>query len=165
MDSPQGDKAILDILKQFGAHVEVEEDRVMVSHGKLRGCVIDAAQIPDLVPILCMAAEGKTEIRNAGRLRIKESDRLTAMADCLKRLGVPVEEKQDGLVIHGGTLTEQQGEIRIDAYGDHRIVMSAAVGAALLGREAVIEGAEAVAKSYPAFFAEFIRLGGGADVL
>ena len=111
------------------------------------------------------AAEGKTEIRNAGRLRIKESDRLTAMADCLHRLGVPVEEKQDGLVIHGGKLTEQQGEIRIDAYGDHRIVMSAAVGAALLGREAVIEGAEAVAKSYPAFFAEFIRLGGGADVL
>ena len=51
------------------------------------------------------------------------------------------------------------------AYGFHRIVMSAAVGAALLGREAVIEGAEAVAKSYPAFFAEFIRLGGGADVL
>lgn len=125
---PRETKAILDILKQFGAHVEVEEDRVMVSHGKLRGCVIDAAQIPDLVPILCMAAaaaEGKTEIRNAGRLRIKESDRLTAMADCLKRLGVPVEEKQDGLVIHGGTLTEQQGEIRIDAYGDHRIVMSA----------------------------------------
>lgn len=168
MDSPQGDKAILDILKQFGAHVEVEGDRVTVSHGKLKGCVIDAAQIPDLVPILCMAAaaaEGKTEIRNAGRLRIKESDRLTAMADCLKRLGVPVEEKQDGLVIHGGKLTEPQGEIRIDAYGDHRIVMSAAVGAALLGREAVIEGAEAVAKSYPAFFAEFIRLGGGADVL
>ena len=168
MDSPQGDKAILDILKQFGAHVETEGDRVTVSRGKLKGCVIDAAQIPDLVPILCMAAaaaEGKTEIRNAGRLRIKESDRLTAMADCLNRLGVPVEEKQDGLVIHGGKLTEQQGEIRIDSYGDHRIVMSAAVGAALLGREAVIEGAEAVAKSYPAFFAEFIRLGGGADVL
>ena len=82
-----------------------------------------------------------------------------------RQFTVAVEEKQDGLVIHGGKLTEPQGEIRIDAYGDHRIVMSAAVGAALLGREAVIEGAEAVAKSYPAFFAEFIRLGGGADVL
>lgn len=168
MDSPQGDKAILDILKQFGAHVEVEGEKVTVSHGNLKGCVIDAAQIPDLVPILCMAAAaavGKTEIRNAGRLRIKESDRLTAISDCLKRLGVSVEEQPDGLVIYGGKLTEQQEEIRIDAYGDHRIVMSAAVGAALLGREAVIEGAEAVAKSYPAFFAEFIRLGGGADVL
>lgn len=168
MDSPQGDKAILDILKQFGAKVEVAGETVTVSHGKLKGCVIDAAQIPDLVPILCIAAaaaEGKTEIRNASRLRIKESDRLTAMTDCLNRLGVPVEEKQDGLVIHGGKSTEQQGEIRIDSYGDHRIVMSAAVGAAMLGREVVIEGAEAVAKSYPAFFAEFIRLGGGADVL
>ena len=84
------------------------------------------AQIPDLVPILCMAAaaaEGKTEIRNAGRLRIKESDRLTAMADCLKRLGVPVEEKQDGLVIHGGTLTEQQGAVsytHLDVYKRQR---------------------------------------------
>lgn len=168
MDSPQGDKAILEILRRFGAKVETEGEMVTVSHEKMKGCVIDAAQIPDLVPVLCIAAagaEGKTEIRNAGRLRIKESDRLAAMADCLRRLGVQAEEQQDGMIIYGKKTAQQQEEIRVDAYGDHRVVMSAAVGAAMLERDVVIEGAEAVAKSYPAFFAEFIRLGGGADVL
>lgn len=168
MHSAQGDKQILQLLQQFGATIEVEEDRVTVSHGDLHGCRIDVSQIPDLTPILCMVAamaEGKTEIVNAGRLRIKESDRIAAIADGLRQIGVTVAERPEGIVIWGGKPKEQEGTIRINAYNDHRIVMAAAVGAAVMGREAVIVGAEAVAKSYPSFFAEFIRLGGGADVL
>lgn len=168
MHSAQGDKQILQLLQQFGATIEVEEDRVTVSHGDLHGCRIDVSQIPDLTPILCMVAamaEGKTEIVNAGRLRIKESDRIAAIAEGLRQIGVTVAERPEGIVIWGGKPKEQEGTIRINAYNDHRIVMAAAVGAAVMGREAVIVGAEAVAKSYPSFFAEFIRLGGGADVL
>lgn len=168
MDSPQGDKAILPILERFGAKITIGEDSVTAKGGKLKGCKIDASQIPDLVPILSVAAamaEGDTHIVNAGRLRIKESDRLRAITDCLERLGVKVEELEDALVIHGGNREASYQEIHIDSYQDHRIVMSAAVAGAVMGQPLMIEGAEAVGKSYPGFFAEFIRLGGGADVL
>lgn len=167
-DSPQGDKAILDVLKQFGAVVEVKEDYVKVRAGNLHGCHIDASQIPDLVPILSIVAavaKGDTLIYNAGRLRIKESDRLAAMADCLTRLGFSVEEGEDSLLIHGGKRNIPQDPVRIDSFHDHRIAMSAAIAGSILGQELIIEGAECVTKSYPGFFADFIRLGGGADVL
>ncbi len=164
--SCQGDKEIVSIMARFGAKIEWKENGVKVSGGELKGITIDAAQIPDLVPILCTAAalaEGKTVIYNAGRLRIKESDRLKAMAEGLQRLGVSVTEQTDSILIEGGN-TIPAGEVVLDSYEDHRIVMALAIAAAALGVEAVIEGAEAVSKSYPTFFAEFIRLGGAADV-
>ena len=133
----------------------------------MKGISIDAAQIPDLVPILCVAgaaAEGKTEITNAGRLRLKESDRLAVMAECLKKIGVEVEEKEDGLVITGGC-NPPAGEISIDSHHDHRIVMAMAIAAVSLGVDITIEDAEAVNKSYPSFFAELTKLGGAVDVL
>ncbi|MDD4843066.1 MAG: 3-phosphoshikimate 1-carboxyvinyltransferase [Anaerotignum sp.] len=165
-NSCQGDKEIVSIMKRFGAKIEWQENGVKVSGGKLKGITIDAAQIPDLVPILCTAAalaQGKTLIYNAGRLRIKESDRLMAMAEGLQRLGVSVTQQPDSILIEGGN-TIPTGEIILDSFEDHRIVMALAVAAAALGVEAVIEGAEAVSKSYPTFFAEFTRLGGAADV-
>ena len=110
------------------------------------------------------AAEGKTEIYNAGRLRIKESDRLAAMAECMKKIGVEVEEKPDGIMITGGC-NPPEGEIVIDSYNDHRIVMAMSIAAVSLGVEITIEGAEAVNKSYPSFFAELTKLGGVVDVL
>ena len=133
----------------------------------MKGIRIDASQIPDLVPILCVAgaaAEGKTEIVNAGRLRIKESDRLAAMAACLKKIGVEVEEREDGMLITGGC-NPPEGEIVIDSYGDHRIVMAMSIAAVSLGVDITIEHADAVNKSYPSFFAELKKLGGVADVL
>lgn len=167
MDSAQGDKAIVKILERFGAESKTVMNQVTVSHREMKGIHIDAAQIPDLVPILCVAAaaaEGKTEIYNAGRLRIKESDRLAAMADCLGRIGVEVEEKPDGLTITGGC-KPPAGEIVIDSYGDHRIVMAMSIAAVSLGLEITIKGADAVKKSYPSFFAELEKLGGVVDVL
>ena len=167
-DSPQGDKAILDLLKEFGAEVEIKEDCITVRGKDLHGCQIDASQIPDLVPILSIvaaAAKGDTLIYNAGRLRIKESDRLAAMTDCLTRLGFSVEEGVDTLLIHGGKRKISESPVRIDSFHDHRIAMSAAIAGSVLEQDLIIEGAECVAKSYPGFFADFIRLGGGADVL
>ncbi len=167
-DSKQGDKAIMDILEQFGAEVAITEDTVTVQPKQLKGCRIDAAQIPDMVPILCMVAavaEGKTEIYHAGRLRIKESDRLAAIADVLQKFGVAVEEYEDGICISSGKRKEVETEITINGYNDHRIVMASTIGATAVQQNIVIEGAQAVCKSYPNFFAEFVKLGGDADVL
>lgn len=165
--SPQGDKAILPLLEAFGAETKTIANEITVSAGTLTGRKIDVSQIPDLLPILCVAAvaaKGRTEIIHAGRLRMKESDRLAAMADCLHKIGAAVEERQDGMVITGG-FKRPEGPVVLDSFGDHRIVMAMAVAAASLGIDIIIEGAEAVNKSYPSFFAEFRKLGGVADVL
>lgn len=165
--SPQGDKEILALLEKFGAEIKTYANEITVLAGTLKGCRIDISQIPDLFPALCIvaaAAKGKTELYHAERLRIKESDRLAAMAECLHRIGVEVQEKPDGLVITGGVNPPEQPVI-VDSYGDHRIVMAMAVAAASFGIEIIINGAEAVNKSYPSFFAEFQKLGGVANVL
>ncbi|MGN0712200.1 MAG: 3-phosphoshikimate 1-carboxyvinyltransferase [Anaerovoracaceae bacterium] len=165
--SVQGDMAICQVLRQFGA--EVEEDAAAGSVTcscpdgmKLHGAEIDVADIPDAVPVLSVvaaAAAGDTRIYNAGRLRIKESDRLQTVTAMLQALGCPVEEGEDFLVIHGQGCGGQDGGKRltggtVDGAGDHRIVMSAAVAAAICSGPVVITGAEAVNKSYPGFFRE-----------
>lgn len=159
-DSRQGDRAVADILKAFGADVSPTEGAVTVRPGTLNGMTVDAAQIPDLVPVLAVVAafaEGETRFLNAGRLRIKESDRLKTTRELLERLGADVDELPDGLVVRGrGTLAG--GEC--DGANDHRIVMSAAVAGARTQHPVVIRGAQAVRKSYPGFFDDFARLGG-----
>lgn len=165
--SAQGDKAIIEVLQRFGAEIKVVMNQVTAMKKELKGIYIDASQIPDLVPILCVvaaAAEGRTEIFNAGRLRLKESDRLSVMTECLRKIGVQVEEHPEGLTIMGGCNPPKE-TVTIDAHGDHRIVMAMAIAAISLGVELIIEGAEAVQKSYPSFFAEFTKLGGVVDVL
>jgi len=160
LQSRQGDRAILDLLAKFGAQVETNGSAVTVSGGKLRGIEINARDIPDLVPILAViaaVAEGTTVIRNAGRLRTKESDRLAAVSAVLRALGADVNETEDGLVLHGRAAFSG-GEVM--SYGDHRIAMSAAIAATVCAEPVVIHGAEAVNKSYPGFFDDLRLLGG-----
>jgi 3-phosphoshikimate 1-carboxyvinyltransferase len=162
LKSKQGDRAILDILTKFGARIEIIESdsRVTVSGGKLRGIEIDARDIPDLVPILAVVgarAEGTTVIRNAGRLRTKESDRLAAVNAVLRALGADANETDDGLLIHGGKAFKGG---QVSSCGDHRIAMSAAIAATVCQGPVVIQGAQAVNKSYPNFFDDLCLLGG-----
>ena len=167
MESPQGDRAIAALLEEFGAETKVALNQITATHKEMKGIRIDASQIPDLVPILCVAAaaaEGKTEIYNAGRLRMKESDRLAVMAECMQKIGVEVEERPDSIIITGGC-NPPEGEIVIDSHNDHRIVMAMAIAAVSLGVELTILGAEAVNKSYPSFFIELAKLGGVTNVL
>ena len=167
MESAQGDRAIVSLLEEFGAETKMILNQITVTNKEMEGIRIDASQIPDLVPILCIAgaaAKGKTEIVNAGRLRLKESDRLAVMAECLRKIGVEVEEKEDGLVITGGCNPPAE-EIVIDSHGDHRIVMAMAIAAVSLGVDITIINADAVKKSYPSFFIELKKLGGVVDVL
>lgn len=164
LDSPQGDKAIVTALRTFGARVEATEDAVTVSSSQLTGCTIDVGETPDLLPILAVlgaSAAGETRLVNAARLRLKESDRLSSVSAMLRALGGTVEEQPDALVITGGTLAGGT----VDSCRDHRIAMSAAIASIRCMSEAVILGADAVNKSYPAFYQDFNHLGGHADVV
>jgi 3-phosphoshikimate 1-carboxyvinyltransferase len=145
INSKQGDRAIIEILENW------------------TGC-INAADIPDLVPILAVVAAEKnttTVIKNAKRLRLKESDRLSAVTEMLTALGVSVQEKADGLVIHGGKSIVNSQQSIINCHNDHRIAMSAAIAALTLCSEPVIiKAVQAVEKSYPQFFDDLRSLGG-----
>ncbi len=159
-NSCQGDRAITRVLMEMGAKVICEENTVRVNAGTLKPARIDASDIPDLVPpiaLMACAAEGETEIFNAGRLRLKESDRLYTVADTLRRLGAEIYEESSSLRIIGGRPLAG-GEV--NSHGDHRIAMMAALASVISLNDIVISGAESVAKSYPGFFGDLAALGG-----
>lgn len=170
LHSTQGDRAICGLLRAFGAAVTEDAEKGLVTcigpaDGLLQGCDIDAKDIPDLVPVLSVAAaaaQGDTRIYNAGRLRMKESDRLATVSAMVKALGGSVETGEDWLIIHGAGGSAGGGQPlkggTVDGSGDHRIVMSAAVAAALCKEPVTILGTEAVNKSYPGFFEERERM-------
>ena len=160
LTSSQGDRAVLDILRAFGAQVEESDGSVTVRRRALRGLTIDAAPIPDLIPALsavAAAAEGTTSIENAGRLRLKESDRLKSTAALLSALGGQVEERESGLIIHG---RPQLAGGTVDAWNDHRIAMAAAVAACACRGPVTVTDSQCVAKSYPRFWEDFQQLKG-----
>jgi 3-phosphoshikimate 1-carboxyvinyltransferase len=157
--SLQGDVAILRLLDAFGAKIDVEPQKrtVTVFPSPLHGIQIDAAQIPDLVPVLAVvaaAAEGETVITGASRLRLKESDRLASTAAMLRALGADVTELSDGLSVRGNKALHGA---TVEGANDHRIVMSAAVAALLCDSPVTITDAEAVKKSFPSFFETALR--------
>lgn len=157
--SLQPDRAIADILLRMGADLTCKEDAVTVRPSRLHGIDIDVSQCPDLVPPLAVAAalaQGTTRILGAARLRIKESDRLSALAQNLGAVGIRTEETQDSLTIHGGQV--QGGEI--DSFGDHRIAMAFAIAGAASKQGITIHGAQCVDKSYPRFYEDLKMLGG-----
>ena len=159
-DSAQGDRAVLDILREMGAEVTAEEETVTVRRGALRGVTIDARPIPDLIPVLSVLAalaEGETVIEHAGRLRLKESDRLTSTAAMLSALGGQVTELPEGLRIHG---VSQLAGGTVEACNDHRIAMAAAVAAGGCRGNVVVRGSECVNKSYPDFWRDLDGLKG-----
>ena len=158
-ESKQGDKEACTVLAQMGANLSWDGDTVTVTEGVRQAVKIDARAIPDLIPILSAVAavsEGRTIIKNAARLRLKESDRLTATAETLNALGAKVVEQGDGLEIEG---VKQLKGGTVDSWGDHRIAMMAAIASAACSEPVTITGAEAVRKSYPQFWSELERLG------
>lgn len=159
-DSAQGDRAILPLLTRFGASVTQDGGAVTVCGGDLHGIDIDMRDIPDLLPplaVVAAAANGTTRLYNAARVRLKECDRLRAMAALLTALGGRVEEREDELLIHGGAPLTGGA---VDGCNDHRIVMAAALAATLAAAPVTVSDSEAVAKSYPAFFNDYQQLGG-----
>ena len=158
--SKQGDKAILSILSKMGGDISEEDGTISARPSKTRGTVIDAEDCPDLVPALAALAavsEGTTEIIHAARVRLKECDRLHAMAVELAKLGADIEEKPDGLLIRG---RDHLTGGAVSSWNDHRIAMALAAVSAKCSAPLTIEGAESVRKSYPTFWEDFKRVGG-----
>ncbi len=158
-NSKQGDKDIVDLLRAFGGKIEQNGDCYTAYPSSLYGITIDAANIPDLVPILATVAtvaKGTTVIRGAERLRLKESDRLESVSAVLSAIGADIAQTDDGLIINGkekllGGITH--------SFGDHRIAMSASVAATVCTAPTTIYDAEAVNKSYPDFWQDMAVLG------
>ena len=164
--------AILDVLVEMGAsihmvslkssHGEVIGD-LAVKGASLKGGVVEGEQIPlviDELPMLAALApftEEGIEIRDAAELRVKESDRIAALTENLRRMGARVEERPDGLRVEGRKAGKLRGA-EIDPRGDHRIAMAFAVAALAAEGATVIRDAECAAVSFPAFFEELNRL-------
>lgn len=157
-DSSQADAAMVEILRGMGAEISIRGSSISVERSTLEGIDFDVADCPDLFPILsalCATAEGESVIRGIRRLRLKESDRVAAVAEGLARMGVETVEGENGLIVRGST---PRGGV-IDPHGDHRIAMAFGVlGLAAAGETTILDG-ECVSKSFPGFWSVLEDLG------
>ena len=158
---PQGDKAVIDYLKQMGAQIEIQpEGGIRVRPGQLTGCAIDLNATPDALPMLaviaCFAA-GKTTLRNVAHARIKETDRIATMRLELTKLGAQVTELPDGLVIEQSALRATA----VDGHHDHRIAMALAIAGCALPGTTTVSTAESATITFPTFPDCVRSLGGG----
>ncbi len=185
-DSIQGDSAVVGIFKDFGIDIEKRRNAQTslfdhtISSGPQRGVDTDCSQIPDLVPALAVVAafaDGDSVFRNISRLRMKECDRIEAVTEMLKVIGVEVditsENGSEDMIVHGrpsllnpdrehraSVMQDVHGPgYRISSYNDHRIAMAASAIAFATGEDVVIEDAMAVDKSYPGFYDVIGELG------
>lgn len=160
IESPQGDRRIVDVLRQFGATVTVDGDAVTVAPAPLNGICLNASQIPDLVPVIAAVAaraEGETRITGIARLRIKESDRVASVTELLRTLGADIFSDESTIVIRGGRpLTGGT----VSSFRDHRLVMCAFVASLYAEGTVSVTDAQAINKSYPDFTFHIAALGG-----
>ncbi|WP_394741588.1 3-phosphoshikimate 1-carboxyvinyltransferase [Natronococcus roseus] len=160
--SAQGDKAIVEIVEEMGADVDWNREggTIDVSAADLEGVEVSVEDTPDLLPTIATlgaVADGDTRITNAEHVRYKETDRVSAMAEELGKLGVETTEKQESLTVHGGESTLEGAAV--DGRGDHRIVMALALAGLVADGETTIAGAEHVDVSFPNFFETLEELG------
>ncbi|SDN26763.1 3-phosphoshikimate 1-carboxyvinyltransferase [Halogranum gelatinilyticum] len=163
--SAQGDSAIVDVLERMGADIDWDEDNgyITVRHSDLSGVEVDVGDTPDLLPTIATLgaiADGDTRIVNCEHVRYKETDRVSAMADELTKMGATVTEEQDVLTVHGDESALEGAAV--DGRADHRIVMSLAVAGLVADGTTTIAGGEHVDVSFPDFFDVLSDL--GADV-
>jgi len=164
--------ALVDVLRAMGADITVASERTLggepvadltVRSAALSGVAVSGSVIPSLIdeiPVLAVAAaaaDGRTVIGDASELRVKETDRLAAMADVLTAMGARVEEREDGLVIDGG---RPLSGAEVDSRGDHRIAMAAAVAGLAATGDTTIHGASCAAVSFPGFWETLERAAG-----
>jgi len=159
--SLQGDRAIVEILMRMGADLKVHDECVEFEGARsLEGVQIDVRDIPDLAPVCAVLgcyANGRTVIRNAKRLRIKEADRIESLVTELNQMSAMVTAVGDDIVVEGPS--RLRGTV-VDSHGDHRIAMACAVAALGADGETEILNAGCVSKSYPKFYEDLRSLGG-----
>jgi 3-phosphoshikimate 1-carboxyvinyltransferase len=163
MADTQGDKAVVDFVRQMGAEVSVSEDGIRVRAKGLVGCELDLNATPDALPMLAVLgcfARGTTRLVNVPQARVKETDRIAVMAQELGKLGARVEELPDGIVVHESKLKGAE----VEGHGDHRVVMALAVAGCSVSGRTVVRGAEAAAVTYPEFRDHMAAIGANIKV-
>jgi 3-phosphoshikimate 1-carboxyvinyltransferase len=168
--------ALLEVLTRMGADIKVTvtEEKgdpygsIRIHGVQLTGTVVEGDEIPNLIdelPIIAVAgalAEGRTDIRDAAELRVKESDRIAEMVKNLRLFGVEVDEKDDGMMVKGPA-DLQTPDVAIDSHGDHRIAMAVAILNCFGNRAVTLENTGCVDTSYPEFWQHMEQLGGNVE--
>lgn len=166
INSKQGDKMALGYLEKLG-YLNISENEVKLE--KLKKAedfrIIDARNIPDCVPALCIISAltpGLTKVKNISRLRLKESDRVSTTISMLRNLGVDVKEEENSFTFSS---VESFKSCKINSYNDHRIAMAGAIAGTFSNGQVIILDSKSVEKSYINFFKDFKSLGGEYNVL
>jgi len=164
-DSKQGDRIIVDAVKEMGGKIKwnKEKGEIIAEKSELSGIDFDASDTPDLAPVistLAAVAKGKTRIYNAEHLRIKEIDRIEGIYSNLKSLGIEAVKKKDGIEINGGKI--EGGTI--DSFGDHRMALAFALLGLITKKGVRVKNAEVVSVSYPGYFEVLKSLGANIEI-
>lgn len=167
LESLQGDKATIDFLQAMNCTLIEKNGGIQVVSQGLKATVVDASQCPDVIPVLSLAlalSEGNSQVIHAGRLRIKECDRLSATVQELNTLGAKVIEHEDSMELTG---VKQLKGGSVSSHADHRMAMMLAIASTVCQEPVIIDNKECVKKSYPSFWEDFEMLGGkinGSDL-
>jgi 3-phosphoshikimate 1-carboxyvinyltransferase len=156
----QPDKSVVEYLKDMGADIRIEADRVIVRKSELKGIDIDMNRTPDALPAMAVTAafaSGTTRLMNVPQARAKETDRIACMAKELTKLGAAVEETPDGLIIHGG---KKLHPTLVHGYDDHRIVMALSIAGMALDGQLCVDTAEAAGVTFPDYVPLMNSIGG-----
>jgi 3-phosphoshikimate 1-carboxyvinyltransferase len=161
-ESWQGDKIILNFLKDMGALVKIDKNSVAVRRSRLNAIPADLSDCIDLLPtiaVLAASADGVSQLVGIERGRIKESNRVSAVREGLEKMGIKVQEERNRLIIAGST---PKGTA-IDSKGDHRVAMAFSILGSAVG-ETIINDAECVSKTFPQFWEVFKSIGGEVKI-
>jgi 3-phosphoshikimate 1-carboxyvinyltransferase len=161
----QPDKSVVDYLKQMGANIIVEPDKVTIHKSQLAGVDIDMNRTPDALPAMAVTAafaSGTTRLYNVPQARKKETDRITCMAEQLSKLGAEVEELPDGLIIHGG---KKLCRADLRGYDDHRIVMAMSIAGMALDGMTTVDSAQAAGVTFPDYVPLMQSLGAKIKII
>jgi len=164
MHDVQGDKAVIDYLKSMGASAAVEAQGIRIRGCRLTGATLDINATPDALPALSVVgccAHGATKLHNVAQARVKETDRITVMAQELQKMNARIEELPDGLLIHHSALKGAS----VQGHHDHRVVMALALAGLVAEGETVIDTAEAISVTYPDFVETMHMLGANITLL
>ena len=168
-EDKQGDKVVFDHFRQLGLSIEHNPDHVRVYRKRnlIGETNFDLNDTPDALPAMAVAAafaDGKVILRNVPHARLKETDRISAMAAELKKIGINTIEKEDGLEIIS-TSKPKTPKCELDGYDDHRIIMSLIIAAMGLKGETIIDNAGAISVTYPSFIKDFKKLGAEIETI
>lgn len=160
----QGDKKVFDYLQKMGVEIRIEKEGTRVKGKELKGIEIDMNDTPDALPALAVVgcfAKGKTKLYNVEQARLKECDRISAIAKELTRMGAKIEEFKDGLSIECGKLTGTE----VHGYHDHRMVMALTIAGLASEGNTTVDTAEAVSVTYPSFFEDMNAIDANIDTI